>query len=190
MSGVDEDGERLMPCLTGLDKQTSYPPCVLLPSKTITSSYVVEIVIDFLERLGHQTVMKKVQAFRGAEKTLIKHTPRYSGQSSIYRLGLPSFFMGYFKVSDKFEWTDQLPDEQWCKLWWEVSYAGNLARHVRRAKAHTVWQRRIWLGNTERSDEHVIGTLSGIFQARDVKRLTPERQYDSVLRKGFAYPRT
>eukprot|EP00971_Amphidinium_carterae_P296040 5880315-Amphidinium_carterae.1 len=93
MSGIDEEDEKLMPCLTGLDEQTSHPLCVFLPSKTITF-YVVEVVIDFLERLGHQRVMlfsdgepamlslmRNVQEKRGAQKTLIKHTPRYSGQS-------------------------------------------------------------------------------------------------------------
>eukprot|EP00971_Amphidinium_carterae_P347464 6489487-Amphidinium_carterae.2 len=214
MSGIDEDDGKLMPCLTCLDEQTSYPVCVLLPSKTITS-YVVEVVIDFLDRLGHQTVMW----FSDGEPAMLSLMKKHlQGLIRTIKLDLEAKLGYHIKVKDAvFSWICRhvswitarfqtrlngqtsyqmnngvvyggkvVPFGECVMFRHPVSYTGNLARHVRRAKADTVWQRGIWLGKTERSDEHVIGTLTGLFKARDVKRLVPERQYDPALHKGFA----
>ena len=43
----------------------------------------------------------------------------------------------------------------------------------------------IWLGRTEESDEHLVGTARGVLRARTVRRMTPDKRWDSELFFGF-----
>eukprot|EP00435_Cladocopium_sp_Y103_P019977 s1163_g4.t2 len=43
----------------------------------------------------------------------------------------------------------------------------------------------IWLGRTEESDEHLVGTARGVLRARTVRRMTPDQMWDPELFFGF-----
>ena len=227
MAGAGEDDPPRC-FLTMLDEQTHYPFCMAMPGKTVTE-YMVEVVLD--SRLGHQVVvlysdgepavynlMTRVQGKRGAEKTLLKHTPRYSSQS-LGRLGacqqMIQGMIRTLKVHLESKYSRKLPVKDHLFTWltrhaaWllarfhtragqqtsyeinnGVAYAGKivafgetvmfkhpmsstgaLAKHIRRAKAETTWEKGIWLGKTERGDEHIVCTALGCYRTRDVRRL-------------------
>ena len=211
MAGVGEsDPPRCF--LTLLDEQSSYPSCLAMPGKTVTD-YMVEVVLEFLSRLGHQVVqlysdgepaiynlMVRVQAKRGSDKTLLKHTPRYSSQSlgllGVYqqmlqgmirtlKLHLEARYSRKIEVKDNlFTWLARhagwlvarfhtragqqtsfeintgaaysgkiVSFAETVMFKHPVSSTGALAKHVRRAKAETTWEKGLWIGKTERSDE-------------------------------------
>ena len=39
----------------------------------------------------------------------------------------------------------------------------------------------IWLGRTEESDEHLVGTPRGVLRARTVRRMIPDSRWDAEL---------
>eukprot|EP00971_Amphidinium_carterae_P352935 6492776-Amphidinium_carterae.1 len=65
------------------------------------------------------------------------------------------------------------------------SQTGMLTKHIRRAKAEALWERGVFLGKTEKSDEFLVGTAGGLFKVRSVRRLVESRQWDGVMAKGL-----
>eukprot|EP00971_Amphidinium_carterae_P348484 6490516-Amphidinium_carterae.1 len=81
----------MVPVLTAVDVQTGNPLAVAQPSKTVTE-YMIQVVLEFLERLAHgrvllfadgepvmRALLERVAAKR--PNTMTRYTPRYSGQA-------------------------------------------------------------------------------------------------------------
>eukprot|EP00971_Amphidinium_carterae_P037490 737254-Amphidinium_carterae.1 len=65
---------------------------------------------------------------------------------------------------------------------------GQMTRHIRRAKAETLWQHGVMLGKTEKSEEFLVGTLQGLYKSRSVRRLCAERQWNSMAEELKVVP--
>ena len=47
-----------------------------------------------------------------------------------------------------------------------------------RGKADNKWQLGLWLGKTLKSDEHMVGTASGVFPTRSIWRRPDHRRFE------------
>ena len=54
-------------------------------------------------------------------------------------------------------------------------------QHGLRQKADPAWRRGIWVGKDWQSDEHLVGTPTGVVTCRSVRRLEPRDQADVKL---------
>ena len=56
-----------------------------------------------------------------------------------------------------------------------------LSQGRRQRKGEPQFERGIWLGRSDESDEHYVGCSRGVFRARSVRRLEPAKQHDLAL---------
>ena len=49
----------------------------------------------------------------------------------------------------------------------------------RHQKMDAAMEPGIWLGRSEESDEHLLGTPRGVMRARTIRRLVPENRWDA-----------
>ena len=56
-----------------------------------------------------------------------------------------------------------------------------LGRDGRQRRGDPAWERGIWLGRVEDSEEHLVATEAGVWKARSLRRLEPERAHDARL---------
>ena len=68
------------------------------------------------------------------------------------------------------------------------SMTGMMAKGVRKAKADSQWERGVWLGKVEKTDEHLVATEAGLYKARDARRLVLTRQVDAGLVLSVSFP--
>eukprot|EP00959_Pyramimonas_sp_CCMP1952_P421636 8832947-Pyramimonas_sp.AAC.1 len=54
-------------------------------------------------------------------------------------------------------------------------------------KLGTAWCKGLWLGRSSKSDAHLIGTATGVVQARTVKQLTTEESFDMEMLKAMRW---
>ena len=52
-----------------------------------------------------------------------------------------------------------------------ASYTGEMVGNRRRKKADIQWHRSVYLGRSEQTNEHIVGSKTGIHQTRNVRRL-------------------
>jgi len=50
-----------------------------------------------------------------------------------------------------------------------------------RAKLQDQWRPGIWLGKDTNADEHLVGTSSGVYKVRSIRRLPPSQQHNKEL---------
>ena len=67
-----------------------------------------------------------------------------------------------------------------------VSQSGRLLRNKRQYSGDPLWHRGIYLGRTEDSHEHLIGTDQGCIRCRSVRRLHGLSQHDKTLLNNLA----
>ena len=78
-----------------------------------------------------------------------------------------------------------VPILETCLFQHAVSETGHLTKDIRRAKATSTWQRGLWLGKAEKTDEHVVFNGKGLFKTRDLRRLVADSRSDLGLIKSL-----
>ena len=48
-------------------------------------------------------------------------------------------------------------------------------------KGDTAWDKGIWLGQSETTPEHIVGTKNGAMGARTIRRLEPTKRPETLL---------
>ncbi len=62
-----------------------------------------------------------------------------------------------------------------------VSDTGAIQGEVRLSKADTLWERGLWLGRTEGTDEHLTSDEQGVYMTRSIRRLNDSDKFTKEL---------
>ena len=66
-----------------------------------------------------------------------------------------------------------------------AGYTGQMVGNRTRKKADLQWHRGVYLGRAEQTNEHIVGSRTGIFQTRNVRRLPADQRRDAEGVRGM-----
>lgn len=154
------------------------------PTRSSQSNGAVESAVG---RLAAQVRTLRAQVEEAYDTTLnpnmcvwpwlVRHAAWVLGRFSIRASGRTAYEEAYDS-----EWRGDLcPFAETIMYRESSSYTGALVQHRRRKKADPAWARGLWLGRAEKTNEHIVGTPTGIYLTRNVRRLPPGDQASREL---------